>query len=195
MLFRVRRGWATMRPRSGMHRFIRARMLHFQASDHQSGQKGIEARSNLSMSLEGLTAVFGGICVVTLLVVAWPVFMGLWPLLLVALVHLFLVGWCLRLAWRGNWARETLRVDGDHLIVEQFRLGRQSRSTWPVSWTRVELIPGRLGEKQLFLAFGRRRLELGAFLPVNEREELANAAHHLLQEHAAESGLQTIRIS
>jgi uncharacterized membrane protein len=141
----------------------------------------IEARSNLSMSLDGLTAVFVGLCAVSLLVVAWPVFLGLWPVLLAALVHLAVVGWCFRAAWRGNWARERLRLDGDELVVEQFRLGRQSRRRWPAAWTRVELLAGRFGELRVFIASQGQRQEIGAFLPQTEREELAGMVKGLLR--------------
>lgn len=169
-------------------------MLQVHATEQPPGDIVIETRSNLSMSLEGLTAVFGGICMLTLLLVAWPVFMGLWPLLLAALLHLAIVGWCLRAAWRGNWARERLVLEGDKLVIEQFRLGRQNRSDWPAAWTRVELVPARLGDKQVFIRCQGRRLEIGAFLPVNEREELAAAVKGMLNHRSAWSGSQIIRI-
>lgn len=195
MVCRAVPGWATMRPRTNRKTFLNKPMLHVLSTEQSPDQMMIEARSNLSLSLEELTAVFGGICVVTLLVVAWPVFMGLWPILLAALLHLALVGWCLRAAWRGNWARERLRLEGDDLVVEQFRLGRQERSTWPIAWTRIQLVPGRLRKQRLFVCFQGRKLELGSFLPVNEREELAGALHHMLSQGSAVTGLQTIRIS
>lgn len=169
-------------------------MLQVHATEQPPGDMVIETRSNLSMSLEGLTAVFCGICVVTLLVVAWPVFMGLWPILLAALLHLAVVGWCFRAAWRGNWARERLLLKGDNLVVEQFRLGRQSKSDWPAAWTRVELVPGRLGNKQVFIGCHGQRLEIGAFLPVHEREELAAAVKGMLNRRSPWRGSQIIRI-
>ena len=169
-------------------------MLQVHATEQPADDMVIEARSNLSMSLEGLTAVFGGICVVTLLVVAWPVFMGLWPILLAALLHLAVVGWCFRIAWRGNWARERVLLDGDDLVIEQFRLGRQTRSQWPAAWARVERVPGRLGDVQVYLRCRERRLQIGAFLPVNEREELAAAVRGMLNRRSAWSGSQIIRI-
>lgn len=171
-------------------------MLHVTASEQpQDNAMVIEARSNLSMSLEGLTAVFAGLCGVTLLVTAWPVFMGLWPILLAALLHLALVGWCFRAAWRGNWAREKLLIHDDALVVEQYRLGRQSRSEWPAAWTRVHLEPGRLGDVRVVIACQGRRQEIGSFLPVSEREELAIALKDMLNGCSAWDEPQTIRIS
>lgn len=157
-------------------------VLYLHKPDHAADSKVIEARSNLSMSLDGLTAVFVGLCAVSLLVVAWPVFLGLWPVLLAAVVHLAIVGWCFRAAWRGNWARERLRLDGDELVIEQFRLGRQLRRSWPSAWTRVELLAGPCRELRVFISSQGKRQEIGAFLPQTEREELAGMVKTMLRE-------------
>lgn len=169
-------------------------MLQVSSSAQLPDEMVIEARSNLSMSLDGLTAVFVALCGLTLLVVAWPVFMGLWPILLAALLHLALVGWCFRAAWRGNWARERLLMDGEALVLEQFRLGRQSRSEWPAAWTRVVTEAGRFGDLKVFVSHRDRRQEIGAFLPMTEREELARALKNMLNVRSAWSGSKTIRI-
>lgn len=156
----------------------------------------IEARANLSMSLDGLSAVFAALCVVSLLVVAWPVFLGLWPVLLATLIHLAVVGWCFRAAWRGNWARERLAVEGDQLVVEQFRLGQLSRSEWPAAWTRVELSAGRCRELRAFVSSQGKRQEIGSFLPQTEREELVRMVRTMLQQQPPwHESHKTIRIS
>lgn len=160
-------------------------MLQVKVSDHSSDDMLIEARSNLSMSLDRLSAVFGVICVLTLLIAAWPVFFGLWPILLAAMLHLVIVGWCFRAAWRGNWARECLRLEQDCLVLEEFRLGRQQRSEWPAAWTRVETRPARNGDVHVFLCAQGQRREVGSFLPVNEREQLGAALRRLLGPRSA----------
>lgn len=160
-------------------------MLLVNVSDPLHEDTVIEARSNLSMSLDRLTAVFGGICVLTLAIAAWPVFFGLWPILLAAVLHLLVVGWCFRAAWRGNWARERLRVDQDALVLEEFRLGRQQRSEWPAAWTRIETRPAPNGDVRVFLSAQGRRREVGSFLPVNEREQLVFALRSLLEPRSA----------
>lgn len=129
--------------------------------------------------------VFAALCVVTLLVVAWPVMMGLWPVLLAALLHLAVVGWCFRSAWRGNWAREELRVEGDLLLVEHFRAGLRRKSEWPVAWSRVQMEEGRFGDVHVYVTSQGKRQEIGAFLPVSERTELARMVNDALRPRSA----------
>lgn len=170
-------------------------MLELHTPEQSSGPIVIEARSNLSMTLDRLMAVFAGLGLFTLLVTAWPVILGLWPVLLAALLHLALVGWCFRAAWRGNWARDRLHIEGEDLVVEQFRAGRQSRSEWPVAWTRVHAELGRLADVRVFVSAQGRQQELGAFLPTGERAELARILEQALRPRSAWGGSQTIRVS
>ncbi|MEE4638879.1 MAG: DUF2244 domain-containing protein [Wenzhouxiangella sp.] len=145
----------------------------------------IEALSNVSMTLDRLMAVFAGLCLVTLLVVAWPVVLGLWPILVVALLHLVAVGWCFRSAWRRNWARERIWIEGDQLIVEHFRAGLITRNEWPAAWTRVKMQPGRFAELHVFVTNQGKSQEIGAFLPVKERAQLARMLGRALQSQSA----------
>lgn len=170
-------------------------MLEMQTSQRSTESIVIEARANLSMTLDRLMGVFAGLSLVTLLVTVWPLLMGLWPILLAALFHLAIVGWCFRAAWRGNWARESLRIEGDDLVVEHFRAGHQSRTEWPVAWTRVYKESGRLSDLRVFVGSQGRRQEVGAFLPVGERAELAAMLEKALRARSAWGGSQTIRVS
>ena len=147
------------------------------------------------MTLDRLMAVFAGLCVLTLLVVAWPVAMGLWPILVVALLHLLAVGWCFRNAWRSNWAKERFTIANDQLVVEQFRAGHESSHEWPVAWTRVLQENGRFGEMHLFLASQGIRQEIGKFLPISERERLAAMLEQALQPQTAWSSVKPIQVS
>jgi uncharacterized membrane protein len=160
-----------------------------------SGCVVVEARSNVSMTLDGLMAVFGGLCVLILLVVAWPVVMGLWPILVVALLHLLAVGWCFRNAWRSNWAKERFSIVNDQLLLEQFRAGQKSSSKWPMAWTRVLQEKGRFGDIHLILTSQGKRQEIGKFLPVGERERLAAMLEQALQPQTAWSSVKPIQVS
>jgi uncharacterized membrane protein len=145
----------------------------------------IDAKSNLSMSLDRLAAVFLGLSAVTLLVALGPLFVGLWPILVIAIVHLSIVGWCLRLAWRENWARERLAVGPEWLTVEHFDLRNRARNQWPVAWVRVQTEPSRLDDVRVYLDCKGRRQQIGAFLPTSERLELAQALTKSLQPLSA----------
>ncbi len=154
------------------------------------GNSIIEARSNLSMSLDRLAGFFLLLSAVTLLAALFPLIMGLWPVMVIAIVHLLIVGWCLRLAWRGNWARERLLVGPDDLVVEHYDLRRKIRRSWPAAWVRIEIAEAALGDKRVLLRCKGETQQIGAFLPVNERLELANAVREGLRSHSAWQGSQ-----
>lgn len=160
-------------------------MIALQQADKSSENVVIEAKSNLSMTLDRLMAVFACLSLLTLLIAAWPALLGLWPILLAAVIHLAIVGWCFRSAWRGNWARESLRIDGDCLIVEHFRAGRRQRTEWPLAWLRVQTDRGRFSDLHVYITSQGRRQEIGAFLPVNERAELAEMLDNAVRPHSA----------
>lgn len=170
-------------------------MIALQQADKSSKNVVIEVKSNLSMTLDRLMAVFAGLSLVTLLVAAWPALMGLWPILLAAVVHLAIVGWCFRSAWRGNWARERLRIEGDRLIVEHFRAGHRNRSEWPVAWLRVQADQGRFADLHVYINNQGRRQEIGAFLPVHERAQLAEMLDNALRPRTAWCRTKPIQVS
>jgi uncharacterized membrane protein len=155
----------------------------------------IDARANLSMSLERLATVFLGLSAVTLLVALGPLILGLWPILVIALVHLLIVGWCFRLAWRGNWARERLVVGPETLVVEHYALHDQSRKSWPVAWVQVQTDDCFAGDQRIFLACQGQRQQIGAFLPVSERLELAQALKESLRPLTAWSAENKPQVS
>jgi uncharacterized membrane protein len=155
----------------------------------------IEAKSNLSMSLDRLAAVFLGLSALTLLVAILPLLLGLWPILLIAIVHLLIVGWCLRLAWRGNWVRERLTVGPEWLTVEHFAMRNRTRRQWPVAWVRVRLEAAGPGEVQVHIDYQGRHQVIGAFLPVNERYELAQTLKECLRPLTAWSAGHQTQVS
>ncbi len=155
-----------------------------QNPDH-AGFEIIELRSNLSITLDRLVAVFLGLSTVTLLFALGPLIMGLWPILIIALLHLLMVGWCLRQAWRGHWARERLLIGPDKLAVERIEQHGRTCSEWPLAWVRVRVAAKRPGDIRVFLVCHGKRQELGAFLPVSERMEFARMLKHCLQPLSA----------
>lgn len=155
---------------------------HSQTSDELTV---VEARSNLSMTLDRLAAVFLALSAVVLLVALGPTIMGYWPIMLAAVIHLALLGWCLRLAWRGNWARERILIGRTEVVIEHFDVRRQSRSSWPAAWVRVEVENRPMGERQVALTCQGRRQVIGSFLPVQERIELAEVLKDSLRSRSA----------
>lgn len=141
----------------------------------------VEARSNLSLSLDRLAAVFLGLSAVTLLVALGPLLLGFWPIMVAAVLHLLMVGWCMRLAWRGNWVRERMQIDRDSLTIEHFDVRGQSRSQWPSAWVRVQIEDRPMGERRVVIACHGRRQVIGEFLPTGEKLALAGALKESLR--------------
>ena len=162
-------------------------MIEVHKSQTSDGPVVIEVRSNLSMTLDRLAAVFLGLSAVVLLVALGPTIMGYWPIMLAAVIHLILVGWCLRLAWRGNWARERVLIGRHEVVIEHFDARRQSRSSWPTGWLRVEVEPRPMGERQVVVTCQGRRQVIGSFLPVQERMKLAEVLEQSLRPGSARS--------
>jgi len=133
----------------------------------------VELRSNLSISLDRLFFVFLGLSTITLLVAIGPLIVGLWPVMIVAVIHLVAVGFCLRLAWRGHWAKEQILIGPEKLEFNRFFDGVVERGSFPLAWVRVIVESGRLGDSRIFLSCQGRRQELGAFLSVDERLKAA----------------------
>lgn len=163
-------------------------MIEVQKSQTDDDLTVIEVRSNLSMTLDRLAAVFLGISAVVLALALAITIMGMWPIMLAAIIHLVLVGWCLRLAWRGNWAREQILIGRRDVVIEHHDARRHHRSSWPAAWLRVKVEERPMGERQVVVACQGRRQVIGSFLPVQERLELAELLKRNLRPRSAWSG-------
>lgn len=159
-------------------------MIHATAENVEKSITRIEVLANLSLTLDRLAGAFLALSAVTLLVALLPTLLGYWPIMAIAVVHLALVGWCLRLAWRGNWARQDITVDSDQVVVEHRTASGRHSHVLPTGWVRVEQRSVR-GEVRIFLALHEKRIEIGSFVPAVERLEAARRIVSALQPHSA----------
>lgn len=153
----------------------------------------IEARSNLSMTLDRLALVFLVLSAATLLVALGPFLFGYWPIMVAAVVHLLVVGWCLRSGWRGNWVRERMTIDRDTLAIDHYDARQRTHTEWPAAWVRVQVEERRMGERQVIVTCHGRRQVIGQFLPVNEKLALAGALKESLGASDARGGASNYR--
>ena len=130
-------------------------------------------RSNLSLTFDRLAVVFLALSAVTLGVALLPTLMGYWPIMAVALIHLLIVGWCFRLAWRGHWARQDIEIDAERVRIDSRTVRDHHAVEWPSAWARVERIR-RGRELRIYLALHQQRVEIGRFLPESERKQAAD---------------------
>lgn len=93
---------------------------------------------------------------------------------LFALAELSALALCLRLVWRRLSVRERLRLDARALVVEA---GGTQASFHP-AWVRLR----RDEVGHVRLASHGREIEIGAFLPTQERDELAASVRQALAE-------------
>lgn len=145
----------------------------------------IEIRSNLSMTLDRLAAVFLGLSALVLLAALGPTILGFWPIMVAAIIHLILVGWCLRLAWRGNWARERVVIGHDDVTIEHFDQHSLTLSHWPSAWVRVVLEDRKPGDARVVVTCQGRRQTIGTFLSHTEQVELVRTLRQGLAPHTA----------
>ena len=152
--------------------------------DRNNSVTRIEVLSNLSLTLDRLAGFFLVLSTVTLTVALLPTLLGYWPIMAIAIVHLAIVGWCFRVAWRGHWARQDITVDPDRLRVD-FRTARGvEQHELPTAWVRVEQRSAR-GEPRVYLALHGKRIEIGSFVPAEERIEAARCINRALEPHSA----------
>lgn len=168
-------------------------MIDTRHSSDPRHSRVIEARANLSISLDRLAAVFLGLSAVTLLVALGPLLLGFWPIMAAAIAHLLMVGWCMRLAWRGNWARERMMIDRDKLRIDHFDVRRKTRSEWPSAWVSVQVEEQRMGERQVVVTCHGKRQVVGEFLPTGEKLALADALKESLRPFDARGGASNHR--
>lgn len=153
-------------------------------SDRDNSVTRIEVLANLSLSLDRLAGFFLVLSGVTLTVALLPTLLGYWPIMAIAIVHLAIVGWCFRIAWRGHWARQDITVDADRVRVD-FRTARGvEQYELPTDWVRVEQRSAR-GEPRVYLVLHGKRIEIGSFVPADERIEAANCIIRALEPHSA----------
>ena len=132
----------------------------------------IELYSNLSMTLDRFFAVFLVISAVTLLISIYPLALGLWPVMVISLIHIVLVGLCFRSAWRGNWVREIIHFDAQTVTIKHLAVNKSWQVEWPVAWLRLGRRADRQGHVRLYLDQHGQKQEIGGFLPSHERDEL-----------------------
>ena len=141
----------------------------------------VVARRNDALGPRGRWTAFGLLATVSLALGAGFVAAGAWPVLPWSLVEVTVLAVAFACLARraGDWER--LTVDGDRVIVERRRAGRIERCEWNRHWLRVEVVPGRLGERDgVRLTGDGRSVEFGALLPQAARDEVAGQLKRLV---------------
>ncbi|MFD1626062.1 DUF2244 domain-containing protein [Azospirillum griseum] len=117
-------------------------------------------------------AVVAAYAAITLTAWLW---LGAWPMAAYGLVVAAFVGWSLLGDAHRRRQSERIQVWPDRTRVEQTdSAGRTAVSDWQTPWLRVTVEPNGSAGPRLTLGSHGRRITVGAFLTVEERQALAD---------------------
>lgn len=105
--------------------------------------------------------------------------LGAWlvlPYSAIEVAALFIAFWCIG---RHAGDRESLRVEGDRVVVERVCAGVVTRDEFNRSWTRLDIEQGMRGTRLLLCSAGKR-LAIGVDLNAEERARVARALRRAL---------------
>jgi uncharacterized membrane protein len=121
-------------------------------------------------------------------VVFWSI--GAWPVIGFVGLDVALVYWAFKASYAAGRAREELRLTPETLIIRRIAAsGRAHEVVLPPNWLKVEIDRPRGRTTQLRLSTHGRTVTIGAFLPPEEREAVADVLRAALARMRAAPGL------
>ena len=145
-----------------------------------------ELRPHRSLGPRGFFLLMAGVCVVSF--VAGLVFfvIGAWPVVGFFGLDVLLIYAAFRLSYRAGRLVERLELSGEALTVRRIEpSGRAREWQFQPYWLKLELDGHTGARSRLVLASHGRRLEIGAFLASDEREDLADTLRAALTQAGA----------
>lgn len=131
---------------------------------------------------------------VTLTIALWLTFLGYWPIMVVAILHLLLAGFGLRKAIAENRCSETICIESNTISVRQRQNRCQHHWQQALQWLRLEWRASRQrADPTLILHADGRQLELGAFLSSHEKAALLLQLHSRLDAQISAHDLRQAR--
>jgi uncharacterized membrane protein len=150
---------------------VQAAATHFDLAPH------------CSLSTRGAALFFAAVCVATLGIAAIATLLGFWPVLPFAGAEMLLLGWALK----TNMAR---RHDSEHIDITENEVtivishglgqGPARRIVFPRHWARVKILRPNSPHTSLVIESHGRACEVGRFLTVEERRQLAAELQRLI---------------
>jgi uncharacterized membrane protein len=150
----------------------------------------IMARGNFSLDAGGLISLLLALTAVTLGLAGLLAWQGFWPVLLIAVIQLTLVVWILVRAWERAWVSELLTIGPEWIEVTRQRHKRRDHCRLEAAWAVVELERPEVawyGPRVILRSRGKK-IELGRFLTIDEKRQLADCVRIAVQKHSAIKG-------
>ena len=147
----------------------------------------ILARGNFSLDAGGLLSLLLALAVVTRGLAGLLAWLGFWPILLIAVVQIALVAWILARAWERSWVADHIVVGPERIEVTHQRHRRKRHYLLETAWAVVELRSPEVAwyGPSVVLRSRSRVLELGGFLTLEERRQLADCLRRAIAQHSA----------
>jgi len=150
----------------------------------------IMARGNFSLGAGGLINLLLALTVVTLGLAGLLAWQGFWPVLLIAVIQLALVIWILIRAWERAWVSEMIVAGPEWVEVTRQRHKRKRQSRLEAAWAVVQLEPPEVAwyGPKVILRSRSKSIELGQFLTIDEKRQLADHVRRAIRKHSAIKG-------
>lgn len=139
------------------------------------------------MGVGGLLTLIASLSGLTLLLAVVATWQGYWPILVIAIVQVILLGVVLVRAWKSAWTVETVTIGPISIAVLQQEYQGSSRLEMDAAWARVVLTRPAVKwhAPALWLKSGNCSVELGAYLNAVEKRAFAEALSAAIATHSA----------
>jgi uncharacterized membrane protein len=147
----------------------------------------IMARGNFSLAPGGLVNLLLALSAVTLGLAGVLAWQGYWPILLIAILQVVLVGWILVRAWQNAWVSEVVEIGPERIRVTRRRYARVSEFELETAWAVTELRRPEVAwyATGVVLRSRSQTLELGRFLTEAERLRYADLLRKAIRKYSA----------
>jgi len=147
----------------------------------------IMARGNFSLDAGGLTNLLLALVAITLGLAGMLAWLGYWPILLIAAVQMALVIWVLLRAWEQSWVAEQVVIGPERIEVTHQRHRRKRQYLLETAWAVVEMRPPPVAwyGPSVVLRSRSQAIELGRFLTLEEKNQLADCLRRAIAQHSA----------
>lgn len=160
-------------------------ILTWKSSD--GSKASIQARGNFSLDAGGMVTLLLALAAVSLLLAGALALQGYWPILLIAVIQLVLVGWILVAAWKRAWVSEVIDISAEKITVTRRRHRGVRRYELVTAWAVIEVKQPEIAwySPRVRLRSGPKAVELGSFLTGEEKQQLAQLLKSAIEKHSA----------
>lgn len=150
----------------------------------------IMTRGNFSLDAGGLAILLLALAGVTLGLAGLLTWYGYWPILAFAMIQVALVAWLLIRTWERTWNAEWVSIGPECIEVVQQRHKRKRQWELEPAWAVVEVKPPPIAwyAPRVLLRSRGQVVELGRFLTVEEKTQLAGYLRRAIRKHSAMRG-------